>query len=155
MENSNKKRKVNNKVVKIKNGITPKNLLHTSKLIVLLIVSILIFIILIIRIGFIQFVQGNSLKEKAYQQQTINQIISPKRGNIYDSTGKALAISAQVDTITINPAKLVKDNDVDTKDYREKIAKALSEIFELDYEEVLSKVTIRLKPLLKKLNKKK
>ena len=37
---------------------------------------------MIVRIGFLQFVQGNYLKELAYNQQTINQIISPKRGNI-------------------------------------------------------------------------
>ena len=95
---------------------------------------------MIVRIGFLQFVQGNYLKELAYNQQTINQIISPKRGNIYDSTGKALAISAQVDTITINPNKLVKNSNDETKEFKEKIAKSLSEIFELNYDEVLEKV---------------
>ena len=87
-----------------------------------MVITIFVFVILVVRIGFIQFVQGNFLREKAYQQQTINQIISPKRGNIYDATGKALAIGAQVDTITINPTKLVKSNETDTKDYKEKIA---------------------------------
>ena len=119
MKNQKKKVKTSdNKVVKLKNGIESKNLMHATKLRTLLIVTILIFIFLIGRIGFIQFVQGNSLKEKAYQQQTINQIISPKRGNIYDSTGKALAIGAQVDTITINPTKIIKNNDAYTKYYK-------------------------------------
>ena len=120
MGNKKKKKtkRSNNKVVKLKTGFESKNLIHVTKLRTLLITTILIFILLIGRIGFIQFVQGNSLKEMAYQQQTINQIISPKRGNIYDSTGKALAISAQVDTININPTKIVKNNDVDTKDYK-------------------------------------
>lgn len=134
------KNKKNHKVVKLKTKFESKNLIHTTKLKILLIIIILIFILLVSRIGFIQFVQGNSLKEMAYQQQTINQIISPKRGNIYDSTGKALAIGAQVDTITINPTKIIKNNDADTKEYKEKIAKKLSEIFELDYNEVLKKV---------------
>ena len=114
--------------------------MHYKKLRVTLIVVILILLLLIVRIGFLQFVQGNYLKELAYNQQTINQIISPKRGNIYDSTGKALAISAQVDTITINPNKLVKNSNDETKEFREKIAKGLSEIFELNYDEVLEKV---------------
>ena len=79
---------------------------------VTVIVTLLIFILLLVRIGYIQFVDGAYLKELAYQQQSINQIISPKRGNIYDSTGMALAISAQVDTITINPTKITdKDED--------------------------------------------
>ena len=114
--------------------------MHYKKLRVTLIVVILILLLLIVRIGFLQFVQGNYLKELAYNQQTINQIISPKRGNIYDSTGKALAISAQVDTITINPNKLVKNSNEETKEFKEKIAKGLSEIFELNYDEVLEKV---------------
>ncbi len=147
----------NNKIVKMKKSIQSKNLIHITKLKVLMIFISIIFIALIIRIGFIQFVQGNFLKEQAYQQQTINQIISPKRGNIYDSTGKAIAISAQVDTITINPTKIVKDTDVDTKDYKEKIAKGLSEIFELDYEEILKKVnsTSQVETIVKKVEQEK
>lgn len=127
-------------IIKMETSFNSKNLMHYKKLRVTLIVVILILLLLIVRIGFLQFVQGNYLKELAYNQQTINQIISPKRGNIYDSTGKALAISAQVDTITINPNKLVKNSNDETKEFKEKIAKSLSEIFELNYDEVLEKV---------------
>lgn len=127
-------------IIKMKTSFNSKNLMHYKKLRVTLIVVILILLLLIVRIGFLQFVQGNYLKELAYNQQTINQIISPKRGNIYDFTGKALAISAQVDTITINPNKLVKNSNDETKEFKEKIAKGLSEIFELNYDEVLEKV---------------
>ncbi len=154
----NQKTKSNHhKVVKLKTGLESKNLIHTTKLRTLLIITILIFIFLVGRIGFIQFVQGNSLKEMAYQQQTINQIISPKRGNIYDATGKALAIGAQVDTITINPTKIVKNNQADTKDYKEKVTKGLSEIFGLDYNEVLKKVTSdsQVETIIKKVEQEK
>ena len=151
------RKKANTKIVKIKTGFDSKNLIHTTKLKTLLIITTLIFALLVIRIGFLQFVQGNFLKEKAYQQQTINQIISPKRGNIYDSTGKALAIGAQVDTITINPTKIVKTNDIDTKDYKEKVAKGLSEIFELDYNEILEKVNSdsQVETIIKKVEQEK
>ncbi len=158
---ANKKKKkaknANNKVVKLKTGLESKNLIHANKLRILLILTILTLIFLVGRIGFIQFVQGNSLKEGAYQQQTINQIISPKRGNIYDSTGKALAIGAQVDTITINPTKIVKSNDVDTKDYKEKVAKGLSEIFDLNYDEILEKVSSKsqVETIIKKVEQEK
>ena len=141
----------------MKSNINSKNLIQFKKLRVTLIVCILIFLLLIIRIGFLQFVQGNYLKELAYKQQTINQIISPKRGNIYDSTGKALAISAQVDTITINPNKIKKDSDEDTKALKEKIAKGLADIFELNYEEVLAKVnsTSQVETIAKKVEQNK
>ena len=59
---------------------------------------------MIIRVGYIQFVKGDSLKQMAYLQQTLDRKISPKRGNIYDTTGKVLlATSSSVETITINP----------------------------------------------------
>ena len=137
---NNKKVKSNEKIIKIKTSFDSKNMIQFKKLRVALIVIILIFILLIGRIGFLQFVEGSTLKEAAYNQQAINQIISPKRGNIYDSTGKALAISAQVDTITINPAKIVGDDEEETKELKEKVAKGLSDIFSLDYNETLEKV---------------
>lgn len=147
----------NSNIIKMKTSFNSKNLMHYKKLRITLIVVILILLLLIIRIGFLQFVQGNYLKELAYNQQTINQIISPKRGNIYDSTGKALAISAQVDTITINPNKLVKDTNDDTKEYKEKVAKGLSDIFELNYDEVLEKVnsSSQVETIIKKVEQEK
>ena len=55
-----------------------------------------IFIFLIGRLGFIQLVQGAELKEAAYTQQTLDRTINPKRGTIYDATGKnVLAVSRQ------------------------------------------------------------
>lgn len=135
---SNNKKKDN--IIKIKTPFESGNFIQSKKLKIALISTILIFTLLIGRIGFLQFVQGNYLKEQAYNQQAINQIISPKRGNIYDSTGKALAISAQVDTITINPSKLVEKTNEATTTLKETVAKGLSEIFELDYNETLNKV---------------
>ena len=102
----------------------------------------LILLTLVFRIGYLQFVQGASLKEAAVKQQTTSRIISPSRGAIYDSKGKPLAISATVDTVTINPSKFIVDNDeVATARLQEKVSKAFSEIFALDYDEVYGKVT--------------
>ena len=155
-KNNNSKhnnRSKNNNVVKINTDFESKNFIYSKKLKLTFFVVVLIFILLIARIGFLQFVQGSELKESAYQQQTINQIISPKRGNIYDSTGKALAISSQVDTITINPEKIVGKNDEETKTLKETVAKGLSEIFSLDYNETLEKVnsTSSVETIIKKV----
>lgn len=116
------------------------NTVTFSKIRILMAVMFLIFFALVCRLGFLQFVQGASLKEMAYKQQTINSLINPKRGNILDATGKTLATSAQVDTVSINPTKIVGKTDDETKVKKEKVAKAFSEIFELDYEETLNKV---------------
>ena len=103
---------------------------------------VILFIAVILRIWWLQFIKGPSLKEAATKQQTTSRIISPNRGAIYDSTGKPLAISAKVDTVTINPQKFIdEDSEEKTAQMQEKVAKAFSEIFELDYEEVYKKVT--------------
>ena len=143
MKNNKKKENTQQKVVKMNSQFTSQNFTNTKSIKMIFFVTIIILVLLIVRIGVIQFVSGAYLKEKAYSQQTINQIISPKRGNIYDSTGsKILATSVAVDTITINPTKIVdKDDDAEkTAALKEKVAKGLSEIFELDYNETLEKV---------------
>lgn len=106
------------------------------------VIFFVLLLALIFRLFWLQFIDGASLKEKSYKQIIANKVISPKRGTIYDSTGKALAVSSEVDTISINPSLItVKNNQDATNELKEKVAKALSDIFELDYNETLVKVT--------------
>ena len=119
---------------KKKNKSFKTNTIKISRYRITMIIMFIIFALLAIRILWIQFISGSSLRESAYRQQTLNRIISPKRGTIYDSNGKVLATSASVDTVTVNPSLIKKEN-------KEKIAKALSDIFELDYETVLNQVS--------------
>ena len=131
-----------------------QNFINIKKLRNIFIVVILILALLIGRIAYLQFFEGSYLKSLAYQQQNINQIISPKRGSIYDSTGKILATSATVDTITINPSRIKNSkDDSKTQELKEKVAKALSDIFELDYDQTLEKVnsTAQVETIAKKV----
>ena len=101
------------------------------------------------RIGWIQFVMGDELRQMAYTQQTLDRSVNPKRGTIYDATGKnILAISSTVNTITVNPTNISKND-------KEKVSKALSDIFDLDYEKVLKKVKKRssIETIVKKVDK--
>ena len=99
-----------------------------------LFVVFFIFLALIIRIGVIQFVNGKNLQVLAYEQQVQQRAINPKRGTIYDSTGKCiLAESSTAYTVTVNPTNIMPEN-------KEKLAKKFTEIFNLDYETVLKKV---------------
>ena len=147
-----KTKKSNNKLYKSANNEFSTNLLAVKKFRIVLASLLIIFLLLIIRLIWLQFVQGSDLKEQAYNQQTTDQIISTSRGTIYDSTGKTLAISTPTDTVTINPKKIVGSNDEETK---EKVAKAFSEIFELDYNETLEKVnsTSNVQTIAKKVDK--
>ena len=122
-----------------------------------MIVIFLIMILLIVRLGWLQFVKGSWLKEQMYSQLITSRIISPKRGTIYDANGKELAISAAVDTVTINPNLIMVSDlsEIKTKALKEKVAKALSEIFELDYQQTLEKVssTNYIETIAKKVQK--
>ena len=116
-----------------------------------LFISFLIIICLIVRLGYIQLIQGKELAKLAYEQQTLDRKINPKRGTIYDATGKnILAVSSTVETVTVNPSNISAEN-------KEKVAKALSDIFELDYETVLKKVKKRssIETIVKKVEKEK
>ncbi len=114
-----------------------------------LFITFLIILCLIGRIGFIQFVQGGELTTLAYEQQTLDRKVNPKRGTIYDATGKKeLAVSSTVETVTVNPGNIPKED-------KEKVAQKLSELFELDYEKTLKKVTKRssIETIAKKVEK--
>ena len=116
-----------------------------------LFVTFLILICLLVRIGYIQLIQGGELSTLAYQQQTLDRNINPRRGTIYDATGdNILAVSSTVETVTVNPGNIAKED-------KEKVAKKLSELFELDYEKTLKKVTKRssIETIIKKVEKEK
>ena len=148
------KKKINFKRLNRKNKIikdTWVNVLRKKRMKIELIVSMLIFLFLTCKIAYIQFVDGEKLESMAYTQQTMDRSINPKRGVMYDATGKnILAISSTVETVTVNPVNILKED-------RQKVARALSEIFNLDYETILKKVSKRtsIETIIKKVDKEK
>ncbi len=122
------------KIIKIDN-------LGQKKLRISLAVGFILLILLIIRIAFLQFVQGADLKESAVKNQLSSKTITPNRGTIYDSTGKALAISAKVDTVSVNPSQIKYSNGDEVN--KEILAHAFSDIFDLDYDETLENLNTK------------
>lgn len=98
----------------------------------------LALILLIYRLGFIQFVKGEEYQEKAYLNQTQKRQINPKRGTIYDRNGKGLAISASVDTVGVNPKELRDEVDGDQTKLLT-IANKLAELLDMDSEAIMKK----------------
>lgn len=127
----------------VKINLSTKKRMRTILFVVFLIITLLIG-----RLGYIQLMDGKRLSEMAYEQQTLDRSINPKRGTIYDATGQVLAQSSTVETVTVNPGNIDKDS-------KEKVAKKLSEIFELDYESTLKKVSKRssIETIAKKVDK--
>ena len=116
----------------------------------MLFIAFLIITLLIVRLGYIQLIDGKNLSTLAYEQQTLDRYINPKRGTIYDRNGTILAQSSTVETVTVNPGNIKKED-------KEMVAKKLSEIFDLDYETVLKKVIKRssIETIPKKVEKSK
>ena len=109
------------------------NLKVKKKMKVELILFCVGFLIISIKLGYVQFVKGKEYSSKAIEQLNNSRKIPANRGVIYDCNGKVLADSSTVYTVNINPAKISEIN-------KEKVAKSLAEIFSLEYEEVLKKV---------------
>jgi peptidoglycan glycosyltransferase len=116
-----------------------------------LFIVFIIFILFTVRLAYIQFVWGAELSEKAWEQQSQSRSITAKRGTIYDSTGKyILAENSSVESISINPTNIPQE-------IKDKVAHALCDIFELDYEKISKKVHKRssIESIVKKVDKSK
>lgn len=126
------------------------NISTKKRMRIMLFVIFLIIVLLITRIGYIQLIDGTRLSQLAYEQQTLDRSVNPKRGTIYDVTGQILAQSSTVETVTVNPVNIKKED-------KEMVAKKLAEIFELDYEKTLKKVSKKssIETIVKKVDKEK
>ena len=154
------KSKTDDKIARLKNNLNIENVISSKKLKISIVTAITLLILLIIRLFYLQIIDGQHLSTLASNQQTTSETISSKRGNIYDSTGASLAISETVDTVSVNPTKLKSKKYTDENELKQELSKKLAEIFELNYDEVLEKlnnakssVTIAKKEEEDKVNK--
>ena len=102
--------------------------------------AVLIILILVVgfgaallRLSFLTMIQGSELQEKAVDQQLNDTVLTAKRGSIYDSQGTVLAESASVWQVVLAPIMFENDKQ------REFCARELSQIFNLEYDNVLEK----------------
>jgi len=157
------------------------NLQNKKRMLVFLLCFFLVTIALVIRLGFIQIIDGEVYKKQAMENWSRDITISAKRGTIYDAKGKKLAVSVNSSTVTCFPADVKKgvqaaEENTESEEEAnggfitsilkkmnksmfgsgkstaaesipvnmktpEETAKILSEILEMDYEEVLKKIT--------------
>lgn len=107
-----------------------------KRIVLLLVGAILCFLLLIFRIAWLQIVDGEKLSAAAREQQTSDNIITPKRGLIYDRNYEILANNLSVETISITPRN-VRQNKNQTP---QQIAHKLAELLQLDETAVLQKI---------------
>lgn len=84
-----------------------------------------------VRLVFLQIVDGNTLQQKAVEQQTRDSLVASHRGAIYDRNKKKLAQSSTAQTITANPNEIQKAK----KDPLETAAK-LAPVLDMDVNEI-------------------
>lgn len=99
----------------------------------LIIILVVGFGAVITRLAYLQLIAGEDLRQKAVSQQLSDTTINAKRGTIYDRNGKILAQSASVWQVVLSPANFKTD------EQRLYVATRLSEILELEQEDVLEK----------------
>ena len=127
------------------------NLKNKKKMRNTLFITFLILLLLLSRICYIEFIQGKELQVLAFEQQVQKRTVNPRRGTIYDSSEKyTLAISSTAYTVSVNPTNIPNEK-------KDLIAKKLAEIFDLDYETVLKKVSKKssIETIVKKIEKNK
>lgn len=123
------------------------NISNKKKIIFYLIVFQSIFLLLIIRVFFIQYIKADEYQKMAYEQQTRDRLIAPKRGEIVDRNNNVIATNESVYSISVINSQIKEP---------EKVATILSEKLELNYDEVLKKVNkkVALERIKTKVDKK-
>ena len=106
-------------------------ILMKKRLLIFLFLASIGWLILFARVVYIQVVLGEDLQSKAYEQQTRDRLIEPKRGSILDRNGVGLALTETVNTISVIPIQVKQ---------KEETAKYLSDVLELEYDTVLEKI---------------
>ena len=74
--------------------------------------AVLLFLLLG-RIGYIQFVRGDELQEKALDNRLREVPVEAKRGVIYDRNNNELAVSVSADSIGAFPPQIKKSGKAD------------------------------------------
>lgn len=109
----------------------PAQRLRQRTAILILLILVLGFGAAVLRLTYLTTVQSSELQESAVDLQLADTTVSAKRGTIYDANGNVLAESASVWQVVMSP--------VNFKNYKQRqaAAKGLSEIFDLEYNDVL------------------
>lgn len=115
--------------------VEPKTSLRKRIFYVLLFFAAL-FLALVLYLLKLNIIDGEKLRRGAIEQQTRDYQVSSARGTIYDRNGKTLAVSAGAETISVSPKEIAKEG------YAiDELAQKLSDILDLDPEDVKPKLT--------------
>lgn len=108
-------------------------------------IIIAVFAVLLLRILFIQTVNFESFQKKVIEQMTTESAVPADRGKIYDKNGNVLATNITSYRVFISPSSIKSAQDEleagSTTNYYETVAKGLSEILGVSYDDVYKQAT--------------
>lgn len=110
------------------------NVTVRKRLAIVLFIGILIFAIIDIRLGYVQFILGDMLAQKAKDSWSRNIPFEPKRGEILDRNGVPLATNMSAPTVYVVPRQV--ENPAET-------AEKLAGVLNMSVEEVYKYITKR------------
>lgn len=102
---------------------------------------LLAFFLVIVKLGIVQFIQGEDLQAKAEDLRTRDMSVAAARGTIYDRNGGKLAISITADSVAVRPSEISSLPADEREKEADKTARTLADILDMDYQEVYDKVT--------------
>ena len=112
----------------------PNRQMLRRALLIMAVCGVAAFGVLLARLARLQLVDHSFYEQRAIAQQLREAPTAPARGSITDCRGRVLAVSASVDNVYLSPAEIQQYGED-----RELIARELSRILDLDYQDLLDK----------------
>ena len=110
----------------------PSRMMQRRTLALMGLCGIAVFAVLLARLYVLQIADHQYYESLALEQQLRTAPTTAARGTIYDKNMRTLAVSATVDNVFLSPVEIEMHGED-----RELIARGLSEILGLDYDDIL------------------
>jgi stage V sporulation protein D (sporulation-specific penicillin-binding protein) len=108
------------------------NVTVRKRIVALFLISLIVFLVIIVRLGYVQFFMGEELMTEANDLWTRDIVFEPERGNILDMNGEILAENVTAPSIVVVPRQI---------DHPEETAEKLANVLDITTEEVYEQIT--------------
>ncbi|MCT2538063.1 stage V sporulation protein D [Aquibacillus koreensis] len=108
------------------------NVTMRKRLVTVFFLGIFIFATISVRLGYVQFVIGDELLERAKASWSRDITFEPERGKILDKNGEVLAENVSAPTVMVVPRQIKEP---------QKVAESLAEILDMPVDEAYKKIT--------------
>lgn len=119
----------------------PVTITNKKRLVIAFVVFCLVLTVLCVRVGYVQVVKGDDYKKKAVAQQTKDESVEAKRGEITDKNGEALAVSTVKYAIWVRPSAIkTSSDDAKNKVKLEEVESKLAQMLGVSVDELKKKI---------------